>query len=139
MHEHSPRHVAPVQSSSDRSFGLVFTVVFVIVGLLPLLNGQGIRVWALGLSAVFFLVALAVPRVLAPANRAWTKFGLLLHGVVSPVALGVLFFGVVTPTGLLLRLFGKDPLRLRFDPAAKTYWIARAPPGPDADSLKNQF
>jgi len=90
-------------------------------------------------SGLFLLLAVLVPRVLAPANRLWTKFGLLLHHIVSPLALGVLFFLVVTPTGLLMRLFGKDPLRLRFDPAADSYWIKRDPPGPAADSLKNQF
>ncbi len=139
MHEHTPRHTTPAPSSSDRSFGMVFTAFFAIVGLLPLLNGHGMRSWALGLAALFLLLALAVPRTLAPANRLWTKFGLLLHRIVSPVALGVLFFCVVTPTGILMRLFGKDLLRLRFDPAARSYWIERKPSGPDAESLKNQF
>ncbi|HQR50033.1 MAG TPA: SxtJ family membrane protein, partial [Methylophilaceae bacterium] len=95
--------------------------------------------WALELSGGFLLLALVIPRVLAPANRAWTKFGLLLHDIVSPIALGILFFVVVTPTGLLMRLLGKDPLRLRFERSAKSYWIVRTPPGPDAESLKNQF
>lgn len=90
-------------------------------------------------AGAFLLLAMLIPQVLAPANRLWTKFGLLLHNIVSPIALGILFFLVVTPTGLLMRLFGKDPLRLRFDPAASSYWIKRDPPGPAADSLKNQF
>lgn len=139
MHEHTPRHTDPTLGSSNRSFGFVFTVFFVIVGLLPLLNGGGIRLWALGVSAVFLLLALVAPKILAPANRAWTKFGLLLHKIVSPIALGILFFGVVTPTGFVMRLLGKDLLRQRFDRSATTYWIARTPPGPDAESLKNQF
>jgi len=139
MHEHTPRHASPIQSSSDRSFGLVFAAVFLIIALYPLLHAQGARVWAIAVSGVFLLLALLLPHVLAPANRLWTKFGLLLHHIVSPIALGILFFLVVTPTGLLMRLFGKDPLRLRFDPAADSYWIKRDPPGPAADSLKNQF
>jgi hypothetical protein len=139
MHEHTPRHASPVPSSSDRSFGLVFAAVFLIVALYPLLHAAGIRLWAIAVSGVFLLLALLLPQVLAPANRLWTKFGLLLHTIVSPIALGILFFLVVTPTGLLMRLFGKDPLRLRFDPAADSYWIRRDPPGPAADSLKNQF
>ena len=139
MHEHTPRHTDPTPGSSNRSFGIVFTVFFIIVGLLPLLNGGGIRLWALGVSAVFLLLAMVAPKILAPANRAWTKFGLLLHKIVSPIALGILFFGVVTPTGLIMRLLGKDLLRQRFDRSATTYWIARTPPGPDAESLKNQF
>lgn len=139
MHEHTPRHTASAPISSDRSFGLVFTVFFSIVGLLPLLSGQGIRLWALGVSTLFLLLSLTVPRVLAPANRAWAKFGELLHGIVSPVALGILFFGVVTPTGVIMRLLGKDLLRLRLDRSTNSYWIVRTPPGPDAESLKNQF
>jgi hypothetical protein len=139
MHEHTPRHASQVQSSSDRSFGFVFAAVFLIIGLYPLLHATGIRIWAVVISGLFLLLATLVPQVLAPANRLWTKFGLLLHHIVSPIALGILFFLVVTPTGLLMRLFGKDPLRLRFDPAADSYWIKRDPPGPAADSLKNQF
>ncbi len=139
MHEHTPRHTPQLQSSSDRSFGFVFAAVFLIVALYPLLHAAGIRIWAVAISGLFLLLAGLVPQVLAPANRLWTKFGLLLHHIVSPLALGVLFFLVVTPTGLLMKLFGKDPLRLRFDPAADSYWIKRDPPGPAADSLKNQF
>ena len=139
MHEHTPRHTGSAPISSDRSFGLVFTAFFSIVGLLPLLSGQGIRLWALGVSALFLLLSLTVPRFLAPANRAWAKFGELLHGIVSPVALGILFFGVVTPTGVIMRLLGKDLLRLRLDRSTNSYWIVRTPPGPDAESLKNQF
>ena len=139
MHEHTPRHTSQIQSSSDRSFGFVFAAVFLIVALYPLFHAAGIRIWAVAVSGVFLLLAALVPQVLAPANRLWTKFGLLLHHIVSPIALGILFFLVVTPTALLMRLFGKDPLRLRFDPAADSYWIKRDPPGPAADSLKNQF
>jgi hypothetical protein len=139
MHEHMQQHTSQIQGSSDRSFGLVFAAFFLIVALLPLLGAQGVRYWALGVSVVFALLALAVPLALAPANRIWTKFGLLLHKIVSPIALGILFFAVVAPTGFIMRLLGKDLLRLRFDASANSYWIARTPPGPDAASLKNQF
>ena len=139
MHEHTPRHTSPIQSSSDRSFGFVFAAVFLIVALYPLLHAAGIRIWAVAVSGAFLLLAALAPQVLAPANRLWKKFGMLLHNIVSPIALGILFFLVVPPTGLLMRLFGKDPLRLRFDPAADSYWIKRDPPGPAADSLNNQF
>jgi len=139
MHEHTPRHTSQVQSSSERSFGFVFAVVFLILALYPLLHTEGIRIWAIVVSGVLVLLATLVPRFLAPSNRLWTKFGLLLHNIVSPIALGILFFLVVTPTALVMRLFGKDPLRLRFDPAADSYWIKRDPPGPSGDTLKNQF
>jgi hypothetical protein len=139
MHEYTPRHTSHLQRSSERSFGFVFAAVFLIIALYPLLHAQEIRIWAIVASGIFLLLATLIPRILSPANRAWTKFGLLLHKIVSPLALGILFLLVVTPTGLLMRLFGKDPLRLRFDPAADSYWIKRDPPGPYADSLKNQF
>ncbi len=104
MHEHTPRHASQIQSSSDRSFGFVFAAVFLIIAFYPLLNAAGIRIWAVVISGLFLLLAAFVPHVLAPANRLWTKFGLLLHNIVSPIALGILLFPFVTPTGLLLRL-----------------------------------
>jgi hypothetical protein len=139
MHEHTPQHNATVQESSDRTFGLVFAAVFFIIALYPLLQGAAVRGWALAVSGLFLLPAFFFPIILAPANRAWAKLGLLLHRIVSPVALGILFFLVVTPTGLFMRLLGKDLLRLQRDPAVDSYWIRRDPPGPDADSLRNQF
>jgi len=124
---------------SNRSFGLVFTAVFLIIGLLPLVSRHTVRAWALIISGVFLAVTLAAPNVLTPLNRLWLRFGLFLHKIVSPVVLGVIFFLAVTPTGLLMRWFKKDILRLRFDPAADTYWIKRDPPGPEPKSLVNQF
>jgi len=125
--------------SSDRAFGLVFAAFFLIVALLPLWSGRGVRLWSLGVAALFLALALTIPAVLAPLNRAWTAFGNLLHRIVSPVALAILFYLVVAPTGLVMRLLGKDPLRLKLDPAARSYWLERKPPGPSADSLKDQF
>jgi hypothetical protein len=129
----------PVASSSDRAFGWVFAAVFAIIGVWPWAFGGELRFWSLAVGAAFLLVAWARPAVLAPLNRVWTRFGLLLHRIVSPVVLGVMFFGVVTPTGLLMRAFGKDPLRLRHDRDARSYWIERQPPGPPPDTLNNQF
>lgn len=138
IHE-KPRAPDMAPTSSDRSFGFVFAIFFLIIALLPLLQNHEIRNWALVLSAIFGLTALLMPAILAPLNSLWTKFGFLLHLIVSPLALGVLFYGVVVPTGLILRLWGKNLLNLRFDPNAESYWIKRDPPGPDADSLNNQF
>ena len=126
-------------TSSNLSFGLVFAIFFILIGLWPLIHGDSPRRWAVVLSVAFVLVALAVPSALSPLNRLWTRFGLLLHTIVSPIALGIVFYFVVTPTGLIRRLLGKDPLRLRVDRSAKSYWVMRTPPGPDAESLKNQF
>jgi hypothetical protein len=128
-----------VQGSSNRTFGIVFAVVFTIIGLLPLVLGGGVRLWALAVAAAFLGVALIAPAVLAPLNRLWLKFGMLLHRVVNPIVLGIMFFAVITPIGLLMRLFGKDPLRLKFDGAVQSYWIPRDPPGPAPESLKDQF
>jgi hypothetical protein len=113
--------------------------VFALVGLWPLLSGGPVRAWALLIAAAFLLAGFAAPGILAPLNRLWFRFGMALGRIVSPVVMGVIFFGTVMPTGLLMRLFRKDLLRLRFDPAAESYWIPRDPPGPSAESLKQQF
>lgn len=139
MIEHQPKHSSLPAGASNRSFGVVFTVFFGIVALLPLLSAHSVRGWALIFSAVFLALTLFAPTCLAPLNRLWTQFGALLHRIVSPVALGILFFIVVTPIALLMRILGKDPLRMRLDPNAKSYWIVREPPGPKPDSLKDQF
>lgn len=128
-----------VEGSSDRSFGVVFAVVFLIIALFPLLHAGAVRWWSVGVSAAFAVVAFTVPGILAVPNRLWMKFGLLLAKIVSPIALGILFYLVFTPIGLLMRLAGKDPMRLKADPNAKSYWIDREPPGPPPQSMTNQF
>lgn len=128
-----------VEGSSDRSFGLVFAAVFLIVGGLPLLHAGAARWWAIGVSAAFAVVALALPSILAVPNRLWMQLGLLLAKVVSPIALGILFYLVFTPVGFLMRLSGKDPMRLKLEPEATSYWIKREPPGPPPQSMTNQF
>ncbi|MBC7957033.1 MAG: hypothetical protein H7Y33_14325 [Cytophagales bacterium] len=128
-----------VEGSSDRAFGFVFAAVFLIIAAFPLLHSGSVRWWSVGVSAAFALVSVVMPSVLAVPNRLWMKLGLLLAKVVSPIALGILFYLVFMPIGLLMRLSGKDPLRLKFDPAAKSYWIEREPPGPPPTSMTNQF
>lgn len=125
--------------SSERSFGLVFASVFAAVALWPLLSGYAPRIWSLVVSGVFLLAAWLCPKLLRPANIAWARLGEALHRIVSPLVLGVLFYSSVVPTGLIMRALGKDPLRLRFDRKATTYWIRREPPGPAPESLRNQF
>jgi hypothetical protein len=128
-----------VRASSERGFGLVFAAVFTLAGLLPLWRAAPPRWWSLAVAAVFAALALLWPHALAPLNYLWFKFGLLLHAVVNPVVMAFLFFTTVTPIALIMRLAGKDPLRLRFDPDAPTYWINREPPGPAPDSMPRQF
>ena len=127
------------KGSSDRAFGLVFTAVFALVGLWPLVSSHAPRVWALVVAAAFLGVAIARPALLAPLNRLWMRLGLLLNRIVSPLVLLVVFYLVVTPMGLVMRLLGKDPLRLKARAPGASYWIAREPPGPDPDSMPNQF
>jgi len=123
---HEPVHDEEVVGPSDRSFGVVFTVVFSLVGLLPLWRGAAPRWWAVGVALVFGLLALLWPRGLAPANRVWLRIGLLLHRIVNPVVMGVVFYLVVTPFGYVMRLRGKGfSEQLRVDKGASTYWIAR--------------
>ena len=135
----SPQQEEAVKPSSNRTFGLVFAVFFVLVALLPMLRGHAARRWALPFGALFLLIALAAPRILAPFNRAWTALGTLLHAVVNPLVLGVLFYFVFTPFGWVLRRMGKDFLRLRPAPGAASYWIPRQPPGPPPESMSRQF
>jgi hypothetical protein len=132
-------HAAPVTIGSERSFGIVFAVLFTIIGLWPLKDGGDVRLWALALAVAFVTAALLAPRMLKPLNFVWFKFGMLLHHIVTPVVMGLLFFVTVTPVGLLMRATGKDPMRMKRDPATRSYWIDRAPPGPAPESMKNQF
>jgi hypothetical protein len=137
-HESFDRDEIP-QGGSNRALGIVFAVVFALIAFVPALFGGRLRLWSFGVSVAFLAAAFLAPALLGPLNRAWTRFGLLLHRIVSPIVLGFMFFVVVTPIGLLMRAFGKDPLRLRFDRAARTYWIERKPPGPAPESLSDQF
>lgn len=133
------RRSEDVKLGSDRTFGFVFSAVFAIVALWPLIGGGGPRIWALVVAASFLALSLIRPRLLHPLNLVWFRFGMLLHRVVSPLVLGLMFFVSVTPIALIMRLLGKDPLRLKFDPDTESYWLDRVPAGPAPDSLKNQF
>ena len=128
-----------VEGSSDRGFGQVFAGFFAILAVISLWRGGTGWHYTLPIAAVFLVLAYTIPRVLAPLNRLWMKFGLLLYKVMNPLVLGLLFFVTIMPIGLVMRAFGKDFLRMRLDPNAKTYWIERTPPGPPPQSMKNQF
>ena len=138
MHEDFTRS-QQVKSSSNRAFGWMFVIVFLIIALWPLLFGGALRWWSLIISTLVMLITQTAPGLLTIPNRLWMRFGMLLHRVVSPVMLAIMFFLIVTPTGLLMRVFAKRPLRLGRDPAAASYWIKRDPPGPPAEDMCNQF
>jgi hypothetical protein len=128
-----------VQGSSNRTFGLVFAFVFALIG--------GIGVWRQHERALWWFIAalpflgcgLFFPQALAPLNRLWLKLGLALYRIVNPIVMGILFYLTIVPMGLIMRLTVKDPLHMKIDPDAKSYWIPRQPPGPAPESMKNQF
>ena len=128
-----------ISSSTDRSFGLVFSVVFVVVALWPLLDGRPPRYWALLIACIFLFLAGFAPQILRPLNILWGRLGALLHRIVTPLVMSAVFFLVVTPTACIMRAFGKDPLRLRLDKNAKSYWIERQPAGPEPQTMTRQF
>lgn len=128
-----------VRVGSNRSFGITFAVVFALIGLFPLVHGGDIRLWALACSAIFAGIAFIWPAVLAPLNRLWFRFGMLLHKIVNPLVLGLMFFVIITPLALFIRLFGGKLMALDFDKSQSSYWIRRSPPGPEAESIRNQF
>jgi hypothetical protein len=124
---------------SNRSFGWTFAVLFAACGAYGLWRGPASMSWILALAVLTAAVTLARPAWLAPLNRAWMKFGELMHRVVSPVILGILYFGMFTPIGWAMRLAGRDPMARTFEPVKKSYWIDRAPPGPAEDSFRDLF
>jgi len=135
--EHYHRSAA-APASTDRAFCLVFATVFALLGLYAVWTGGTGWGWWLA-SASMLAVAVARPALAAPFNRAWTRFGLLLHTVTSPLVLGVIFFLVVTPMGWTMRRFGWDPLRRKPDRSGASYWIARTEAGMRPDGMRNQF
>ena len=126
----------PIQQSTPKSFGIVFSIVFLIVALYPLINSEGLRIWALVASIIFFFLAFIAPKVLVFPNKLWFKFGLLIGSIVAPIVMAFVYFVTVLPTGLIMRLLGKDLLKQKLDKNAKTYWVKRSEP---MGSMKNQF
>jgi len=124
-----------IKIGSNRSFGVVFSIVFLIIALFPLLNENSIRIWSVILSLIFFILGLLNSDILSPLNRIWFKFGIILGGIVSPIVMGLVFFLVVTPTSLILRLFKKDVLSLKKN-NNMTYWIKKLD---KKSKMKNQF
>ena len=120
------RQPETVVGPTDRSFGLTFSAIFALLGLVPLWTRGSARAWALVVSAMLLALSVIWPRALAPANRLWLRIGLLLHRVVNPVVMAVLFYLIITPFGLVMRLFGAGLApRVRRDATARTYWIVR--------------
>ena len=126
----------PVKISSNRSFGLVFFIVFLIVALWPLKYEGDIRLWSLILSIIFIILGILNSKLLTPLNKLWLKFGLFLGTIVSPVVMGIVFYVIVTPMGILMRLLGKDLLKMNKIKSASTYWSKR---DKRPETMKKQF
>ena len=124
-----------IKTSSNKSFGIVFFIVFIIISLYPLVNQEDIRIWSLVIAFIFFILALLNSKILTPINKIWTRFGLFLGNFISPIVMGIIFFFVVTPIGLLMRLFGKDVLNLKKNKFS-TYWIKKTN---QKSSMEKQF
>ena len=124
-----------IKISSNRSFGIVFFVVFLLIALYPLTYGGEIRIWSAITSLIFLVLGLLNSKFLAPLNKLWFRFGIFLGKIISPVIMGIIFFLVVTPIGLFMRLLGKDVLNLKYS-ENKSYWIEKD--GPES-KMKNQF
>jgi hypothetical protein len=138
LHEDLTRH-SDEPRASERNLGLTFAVVLALIGALRLYRGSDTGLYWLAAAAAFLACAYLWTAPLRPLNVVWHRLGLLLFAVVSPIVMGVVFYTTVAPTGLLMRFFGKDPLRLKLDRAARSYWIERNPPGPAGPQMKNQF
>ena len=124
-----------IKISSNRSFGIVFFVVFLLIAIYPLSYNGEIRIWSIVVSFIFLILGLLRSKILTPLNKLWFKFGILLGMIFSPLIMGIIFFVIVTPIGLLMRLMGKDPLNLKYN-LHKSYWIEKTGP---KSKMKNQF
>ena len=124
-----------IKISSNRSFGIVFFIVFLLIALYPLSYSGEIRVWSTVISFIFLVLGLLNSKILTPLNKIWFKFGIFLSKIISPLIMGIIFFLVVTPIGIIMRIFGKDVLSLKYN-KKKSYWIEKNGP---KSRMKNQF
>ena len=124
-----------IEKSSNKSFGFVFSIVFFLIAIYPLIKSEDLIVWSLLLSVIFLILGLLNSKLLTPLNKMWFKFGLFLGKIFSPIVMGVIFFLVVTPIAILMKIFKKDLLNLKYNDE-KSYWIEKTDP---KSKMKNQF
>ena len=130
------RNNSKIKISSNRSFGIVFFFVFLIISLWPLINENPLRVWSIFVAIIFLILGLMNSKLLTPLNIIWFKFGKLLASIVAPIVMGIVFFVVITPTGLIMKIIGKDLLNNKYNNKTKSYWINR---GKLKSTMKQQF
>ena len=121
---------------NNKGFGLLFFVVFLIIGLWPLINGDSPRIIFFIIALIFLILALVNSKILTPLNKAWVKFGELLGKIIAPIVMAGVYFIVLTPISIIVRLFGKDLLKVKFSNKSKSYWIKR---DKDLGSMDKQF
>ena len=124
-----------IKISSNRSFGIVFFIVFILIAFYPLINQQEIRIWSVLISLLFLILGIINSKILTPLNKVWFKFGIFLGKIISPIVMGIIFFLIVTPIAFLMRIFKKDLLNLKFNKNS-SYWIEKTDP---KSTMKNQF
>ncbi len=127
--------MSDIKIGSNRSFGVVFFVVFALIAIYPLINKGEIRIWFLIVSLIFLILGILNSKILSPFNKIWFKFGIFLGKIISPLVMGMIFFVVVTPIGILMRILKKDLLNIKFN-NHKSYWIEKNEP---KSKMKNQF
>ena len=127
--------MSDIKIGSNRSFGIVFFIVFLLISIYPIFNEGSIRLWSLLIAVIFLILGLLNSKFLTPLNKAWFKFGMILGKFISPIVMGVIFFGVVTPISFLMKVFGKDLLNLKYN-NKPSYWIEKNGP---KSKMKNQF
>ena len=126
----------PTEKSSPKSFGIVFSILFLLISLYPLINSKDLNIWALIVSAAFLFLAYVAPIILILPNKLWFNLGLLLGSIIAPIVMALVYFITVLTTGLIMRFLGKDLLSQKLDKNTKSYWIERSEP---MESMKNQF
>ena len=124
-----------IKIGSNRSFGIVFFIVFLLIAIYPLINQGEIRVWSVLISLLFLILGIINSKILTPLNKVWFKFGIFLGKIISPIIMGIIFFLVVTPIAFLMRMLNKDLLNLKFNKKS-SYWIEKTDP---KSTMKNQF
>ena len=123
------------KKENNKSFGILFFIIFLLVALWPLINSQFIRLWALGIASIFLVLGITNSKILTPIKKAWIKLGEILGKIIAPIVMGLIFFVIISPIGLLMRLVGKDVLNLKFN-KNDSYWIKRAK---NINTMKRQF
>jgi len=124
-----------IKGSSERMFGIIFSLLFSIIGMFPLWHGKKVRLWAIAAAVVLFIVAIILPGALRVLNRTWIQISLVISRVTNPLIMTFLYYFVITPMGVIMRVLGRDPLRLQKDKIAKSYWIEREPSGPAPETM----